>query len=215
MASPPLTPVTSTAGSKRYQGASREKGVHLARVDNQPRRRVSGTRLASVEMDGTVPYAERMAVAALIVSILALLVALKSAFYARKQAGMAARAREQAETPGFNSAIEIENPGSDTNWYVLRLTLATQWPVTGLQIAIIDGTGVEFTPSQAGVDNSSVPILAAEWDNLGPGDTAVWRVRLAESPSITVRMRIICKGRDNFSWAIPIEVAVPRESRII
>ncbi|MEP6527165.1 MAG: hypothetical protein ABJA86_08370 [Nocardioidaceae bacterium] len=154
-----------------------------------------------------------MATWALAVSTLALIVAGISAYFTWKQAAIARASlgvdeqrRADERVPSLSAEIETVKD----SWHRLRITLDSAWPLASLQAAIVEGDGVSFTSSQAGVDPSaSAPILDAEARSLGPGDAAIWRVQLDEERSPTVRLSIWCSDAEDRRWTLSRVVDVP------
>jgi len=89
-----------------------------------------------------------MAFAAVVLSVLALLVAGASAFYTKRQADAAARTatldaerRYEERTPTFDAWIEPVNGGG---WHRLWLRLTSRQDLSAVQVEITEGEGVEF-----------------------------------------------------------------------
>lgn len=153
-----------------------------------------------------------MEIAALIVSIISLLVAIGSTVYARKVAGIETERRRDERIPTLIGETERVNEA----WYRLSLRLTSAWPLASLTAEIVEGDGVSFTPSQNGVSaGAPSPIRTARWGALGQGDPAVWRIQLAETWSETIRLRVECCGGDGREWTVSVEVDTPhRPGRI-
>jgi hypothetical protein len=153
-----------------------------------------------------------MAVAALIISILALAVALASTAYTRKQASEAERIRiiedarrHEERQPVLRGWIESVNGGG---WHRLWLQLESSEPLSRLKAEITADVGVLFTPSQTGVDHRGYSNNAA-WDRpLDTGACACWRVELAEDRAERLQLRVTCSRGEDL-WTVLVVVDVP------
>lgn len=158
-----------------------------------------------------------MAVTAIVLSIVAILISVVSAWYTRMQ-GVASR--EQARTdrarridekrPTFDSTVVEFNGGG---WYRLDLTLSSHWPLTRIEVAIVEGNGVRFGRGQTGVRPAGVddPMTSAEWaEELRPGTTACWKVDLEQERSSSILLEVTGHGEDGQQWTTPVRVQVPR-----
>ena len=154
-----------------------------------------------------------MAVAALAVSLVALVMAALSVVYTRRQtisaqqvAKIDVERRKTERTPTFAGHIEDVNEGG---WHrlVLRLTSAESLP--GVAVEITEGRGVAFTTGQYGVDQSGAsPGKAQHAEALTPDSTAVWRIALAEDRAPVVRLSVTTRI-DGDEWTVPVAVTVP------
>lgn len=166
----------------------------------------------SVPALDTRSYDEDMAIAALIVSILAMLVAGGSLVYTRRQAVDTSRlAKIESERhhrerePVLYGWIESMNNGG---WYRLWLRLDSKEQLSSLRVEIVEGAGVTFPPSQNGVDPSGKRPLAATWSKLDPVESACWMVELAEERSSQIRLRAETTS-DGGEWTVSVPVEVP------
>ncbi len=108
-----------------------------------------------------------MAFAAVVLSVLALLVAGASAFYTKRQADAAARTatldaerRYEERTPTFDAWIEPVNGGG---WHRLWLRLTSRQDLSAVQVEITEGEGVEFTTGSGDVDLTGRGWSSTEW----------------------------------------------------
>lgn len=169
-----------------------------------------------------------MAIAALVISVLALIVAAASAFYAKRQsdsgreqaAAATLTARNDAErrleerTPSFAGEIE---PVNDGRVHHLHLRLTSKEELSAVAVKITEGNGVEFTSSQYGVDPAErPPVLHARAEDadgsplrLTPNDRVTWRVQLPDPrpPKIWLKVRAAA-GEDTWP-AVVVAVDVP------
>ncbi|MCK9895223.1 hypothetical protein [Frankia sp. AgB32] len=147
-----------------------------------------------------------MEITALIVSIISLVVAIGSTVYARQVARIEQERRKDERIPTLVGETERVNG----TWCRLRLQLTSDWPLAGIVAEIVEGDGVSFTPSQNGVEpGAQSPITTARWEALGQGDSAVWRIELAETWSTKIRLRVGCRGEDGREWSVSVEVKTP------
>lgn len=108
-----------------------------------------------------------MALAALVRSVLALLVAGASELYTKRQADAAtltatldAERRHEERTPTFDAWIE---PVNDGTWQRLWLRLTSHQGLSAVEATITEGVGVEFTrsASTAWTQGAQPPVLRA------------------------------------------------------
>jgi hypothetical protein len=163
-----------------------------------------------------------MALAALVISIVAALGTAAAAIYARQQVHAArgqVKAAEETlaierarrvdqQRPGFDATITPVNQGG---WYRMDLTLSTQWPLTRMDVTIVEGDGVRFGRGQTGVRPADVndPMKSAEWGALRPGEAVRWKVDLDAERSDSIRLEIICHGEHGEQWLVSVRVDVP------
>lgn len=170
-----------------------------------------------------------VAVAALMISIIAVLLTGAGLVYAHQQASAAkSQARllkdQQLDlrTPVFEP--EIEDRGS---WHRLVVRLTSQWPLVAIRVTLLGDNNLQFSDSQNGVQpGTPAPRKTATWNNnhpeqggLHPGDTAVWRIDLGDEQRQDTRpeqlsLRIECAGgTDEERWTVHTVVAVPEDPR--
>ncbi|MFG3604540.1 hypothetical protein [Micromonospora chersina] len=149
-----------------------------------------------------------MAVAALITSIVAALVAGTSAAFTFWNARVNAARWRRERTPHFDADIEDRR-----SWYRLRLRLTSADPVCSVAVTLIDGHGISITPSQKGVDPmSTLPVRTATHGALQTGEFAMWRVDLDEDRAGKVTVRIESQGRSRRDrWTEVVELDVPAD----
>src|SRR5215469_11508084 len=160
-----------------------------------------------------------MAVAGLVVSILALIVAVASAYYARSQARSASgapvigRARHLEERrPRLSGRIERLGSGA----HRLVVTLESDEPIGGLQVAISPAQGASFDPNVFGVWPPAKPgepaLTALAYDassnapaSLAPGQSAYWKIVLAAAHASPIKLEADASGISGERWqSIPI-----------
>lgn len=159
-------------------------------------------------------------------SALALGVSTASVLYVRRGVRAAeasnmrdAQRRHDELTPRFEAKVE-----SVGGWYRLVLALRSAQPLTYVEVELAGTDGVRFTTSQNGVDPSGrPPMLRAQAckrpddgdDRHGvagmePGDSAKWRVVLANSqPRPPSSLRVVARSGHE-EWVVPhVPVDVP------
>lgn len=166
-----------------------------------------------------------MALAALVLSVLALLAAGASALYTKRQADAAtliatldAERRHEERTPTFDAWIE---PVNDGTWHRLWLRLTSPQGLSAVEATITEGAGVEFTTGQYGVDPGALPpvLHASTMDETGakglaPDERTCWQVRFSQSPKPSeFRIRISAAQNDS-TWNVTIPVRTPREPTV-
>ncbi|MEU2612669.1 hypothetical protein ABZ570_13985 [Micromonospora sp. NPDC007271] len=148
-----------------------------------------------------------MAVAALITSIVAVLVAGTSAAFTFWNARVNAARWRKDRTPRFDADIEDRR-----SWYRLRLKLTSAESVSSVTVTLMEGHGVSFTTSQKGVDPmSTLPVRTATHGALQTGEVATWRVDLDEDRANKVTVRIASQGtnrRDRWTQLVELDVPV-------
>ena len=122
-----------------------------------------------------------MAVAALVISILALAVASVSALFSKRQTSVAERReavdagrRHDERTPSFTGDIESVNDGE---WYRLWLRLTSTEELAHLQIDITESNGVTFATGQDGVIANGPSLHAESVGGLVSDQAIAWRGR--------------------------------------
>jgi hypothetical protein len=161
-----------------------------------------------------------MAIASLMISIFALLVAGASALYTRKQArdskriannDVARRLQERAPVIG----LEIES-GNNGAWYRLWLRLLDNGPLTDAAVEILEPIDVRFKQGTAGVERG--PDLRFRFGRTGTlliGDDFAWRLEWPdrEAPE-QIRLKVTCRGSQlGELWSTTRVVEVPRPKR--
>jgi hypothetical protein len=160
-----------------------------------------------------------MVVAALIVSLLALVVAVVSAVFTgiqakhtRALAEIEASRRHDEQTPILVARIEGVNRNDvtgDAGWYRLRLRLDSAESLDGLTAEVIGTDAVSFAPGQVGVE----PTIAAHREPLEPGESVCWRVELPERDRPRAMRLIVRCHRAAAMWPVRVEAEVPRGGR--
>lgn len=147
-----------------------------------------------------------MALAALLVSVFALVAASASAYYARSQAKETQRLaaieadRHHAERmPQLKASIEPE--GGD--WYRLQLILTSGSPLDIVGLEILNKYGAVF-PGEG-------PISAVSgqptWPSLKPGDQASWEIDFDQEVRV-VHLRVTCRSGKEM-WNVLAEADTP------
>jgi hypothetical protein len=127
-----------------------------------------------------------MDVAALVISVLALMTAVASVLYVRRQTatgehlrGIEDRRDRDERRPTFEVSVD-RNRHSRTTHLTVRLRQSHR-PLVSVTVEIIDSDGVTFTDSQHGVTAAGPgPIKRASAGPLEVGEAAVWRLALEE-----------------------------------
>lgn len=154
-----------------------------------------------------------MTVAALVVSIVALIIALISVVYTRQQAQANKKIaqieqdrRHEERTPKFTAWIE--DMGS---WKRLWLRLESPRSLTRLVGTLVEAEGVSFTHSQNGVDPSSpAPIKSASWDKLlEHGESACWSIAFEDDYADKPILRVRCYSDDGDEWTVSVPFDPP------
>lgn len=145
-------------------------------------------------------------VAALIVSVLALLVSGGAVVYARRASQNDDARRHEERKPELLSGIKSMNGGSA---HLLSLVLQSSEPLTGLVAEILDGRGIAFTASQDGVPPGG-PSERAEWPGgLAVGERAAWRIDVPKDRLRgKFRLRVTCHRTDD-SWTVLLPMRAP------
>lgn len=162
-----------------------------------------------------------MEIAALMISIFALLAAAASVVYTRQQAQIARalhdleEERRQAETEPVLRA-KTENVGS---WHRMWLLIDRSEPLARIDAEIVGGRGISFSRGVEGIDPSApFPVLSAfyipeflrsDCAALHTGDSACWRVELEDDRTDVARLRVTCQGTDGGTWTVhvPLDMA--------
>ncbi len=153
-----------------------------------------------------------MAVAALVISILALAVASVSALFSKRQTSVAERReavdagrRHDERTPSFTGDIESVNDGE---WYRLWLRLTSTEELAHLQIDITESNGVTFATGQDGVIANGPSLHAESVGGLVSDQAIAWRVQLPENRPQSIRLRVHAYTTDD-NWPVPVLVEIP------
>ncbi|MEV7091802.1 hypothetical protein AB0M80_03080 [Amycolatopsis sp. NPDC051045] len=184
-----------------------------------------------------------MALAALIVSIFALLAAGASAYYGRQQAAAAKAAadsaavsaeaaaetarldkdrRHEERTPKVSPGeLQSHNGGA---WRVLHFRLQESPPLARIEAEIVDSRGFYFRPGMNGTSPQGRPLIAfylptfdssPDRDQLTTGDAVYWVVDFDEERGTKLHIRLTCIAPDGDQWTIHREISVPPRARII
>lgn len=155
-----------------------------------------------------------MALAALLVSILALLVAGLSALYTRKQANEAEATRRieqdrrhDERQPHLRARVE---PVSNGAWCRLWLELESAEPVTATTVEIL-GSSITFPSNQQGVASGDQAPLIATSEGQSPLSQAsplCWRVLVDEGQEAQERLLVTCH-RGEERWQSVLSVDLP------
>ncbi len=160
-----------------------------------------------------------MALAALILSVLALFMAGASALYTKRQAdattataALEAERRHEERTPLFDVWIEPVNHGQ---WHRLWVRLTSGEALSSVEVDITEGEGVEFTTGQHGVEpGARPPVLHASkrgdagQEGMAPDERAAWRVMLPQNRPAKIRLKISAVQNES-KWNVAVAVTVP------
>lgn len=158
-----------------------------------------------------------MALAALILSVLALFMAGASALYTKRQAdattataALEAERRHDERTPLFDVWIESVSFG-----HRLWVRLTSGEALSAVDVEITEGEGVEFSTGQHGVDPGARPpvLHASKWGEAGqegmaPDERTAWRVMLPQNRPSKIRLKISAVQNES-KWNVAVPVAVP------
>ncbi|MGI5223520.1 hypothetical protein [Actinoallomurus sp. CA-142502] len=159
-----------------------------------------------------------MAVAALVISIVSLLVAGLAAWFTWRQtraeeaATSIERKRHHAERePAFEGRVKLV---SNSGWHRLDLRLAQGGPLAKVTVTIVEGDGVEFAGNQYGVPGPAARATAFTINPLKRDELATWRVLLADSRSSRIRLVCECSDDAGDTWEVSTWVDLPPKVRI-
>jgi hypothetical protein len=164
------------------------------------------TRRAFIRLCARLANIASMAVASLIVAIVAIVIALASAVFTRRQASAAEeslrierRRRHEERRPRLTGKVDSPDGGDS---YQLRITLdADSCQLTRMEVSIREGYGVAL---RGGFSSAMSGLL--------PGGTAHWPVDVADKHESAVWVDATCyaEGKDEGEdhWTVPIEVPV-------
>jgi hypothetical protein len=149
-----------------------------------------------------------MAVAALVISIVAVLVAGASAFYARQSVAVDAGSLEiersrrlQERRPRLSGIIKFD---LTTGKYMLGVTLHSDEPLAGLEVRIPAGQGVAFRQDpNSGVvpaEPGEVALRASAPSRIAPRHEETWPVDLQKTDLPPVRLEATCHGEHGERW---------------
>ncbi len=159
-------------------------------------------------------YGRSMAVAALVLSILSLLVTGLALLYFKRQAQAAGtvaaieRARRHDEqVPKLQAEIEAVGEGG---WHRLWLHLMSTEARVTVTLEILDDCGIVFGRDQQGVDHGPLNTKRTTATGvLTHEHPEAWRVELgAVRPSV---MRLVVAANGAGGWRIPLKVTVPTD----
>jgi len=160
-----------------------------------------------------------VAIAAFVVSILAVVASSVAVFFTKRQSDAATRMaeleaerRHQERSPTFTGGIELVNDGQ---WHRLWLRLTSRERLSRVEVEITEGTGVSFTAGQYGVDPTKTgPILQAHRagehgaTELAPDERTTWRIQLTEPRSPEIRLAVHSTSGDA-QWNTTVPISVP------
>lgn len=154
-----------------------------------------------------------MTIAALVISIVAILIAAASGWFTLRQARAAEatdqrdRLRHLAERePKLTGSIESVNNGG---WWKLNLRLTEGNLLAEVSLTIVEGDGVEFAGNQLGVPGPAPRPTAVTVKALKRGAAATWRVLLSGDRSRQMRLTATCRGEGGETWEVPVWVDLP------
>jgi hypothetical protein len=164
-----------------------------------------------------------VALASLLVALLALVIALASAAYARRQAAASEgvlsieqQRRLDERRPRFSGAVERIEQG------VVRLvvTLESDEALSKAEFNIVPGQGISFDRNELGVhpvESGGVSRVAFSYGlrpagepiGMKPRSSMAWKVKLAENHVDTLRLEVACSDLAGEQWdSILIEAPV-------
>ncbi len=165
-----------------------------------------------------------MDLAALVLSVLALLAAGASAFYTKRQAEAVARTvtldaerRYEERTPTFDAWID---PVYGGGWHRLWLRLTSREGLSAVQLAVTEREGFEFTTGQYGVElGAQPPVLRATKrgkagaEGMAPDERTAWEVQFSQSRPPEIRLKITAV-QEEFTWNVTVPVKTPTEPTV-
>src|SRR5215813_6269745 len=173
-----------------------------------------------------------MALAALVLSVVAIAVSAVSVWYTRvsADAAMAVRAIEAGRRLGERRPRLSGNVGRIGSTYRLTVTLESDEPLAAMDVRIpyeAGGSlqGVSFAPNISGVYPVSsgqrayrafaCDPLSGEPSGLRPRDTAIWKVEVDDKRADTLRLEATCRGEAGEMWdavliQAPVDPGPPR-----
>jgi len=155
---------------------------------------------------------------AVTLSVVALLVSLGSAVFAKRGADetrllrqIEADRRHDERVPALSAHVEDVGPGQ---WHRLWLVLESAEPVDSVVAEIIDGPDVCFADGQTGVEPGIGRTLLASWGSLTIGTKdAAWRVVIGPTAPKQIRLHATCRiGND--AWPVLLTVPLPSPSAV-
>lgn len=156
-------------------------------------------------------YRARMALAALIVSALALVISGVSVVYTRSQsiaqneATAIERERRQAErTPNFE--VEIEDVNNDFTFFRLWVRLVSNESLDSIAVELPEECSFRFVSDTSGVND---PRRAQSYQGvIEPGERVAWRVELAE-PVRAPEAFYVRSTAGSAQWAERVTIELP------
>ncbi len=163
-------------------------------------------------------------------AIAAIMIALASAGYTRRQASAAEGAlrierdrRHEERRPRLTGTVDLVSGQS----YELRITLpADACSLTALEVRIRQGQGIAFGTGMPGVfpvDGPEIPLSAFAFSAkdgsaaaVHPGQVARWLVDVAETHLPTIWADVTCHADDGDLWTVAIDAPVqPRVTNTV
>lgn len=177
-----------------------------------------------------------MAVAALVLSVVAIVVSAASVWYTRMSADAATgvRAIEAGRRLAERRPRLSGNVGRIGSTYRLTVTLESDEPLAAMDVRIpyeAGGSlqGVSFalnihgvypvSPGQRAYRGFACDLLSGEPSGLQPRDTAIWKVEVENKRADTLRLEATCRGEAGEVWdtvliQAPVDPGPPRNRKL-
>ena len=156
-----------------------------------------------------------MDIITVVISAVALLVAIPSVIYTRHVARIEGARRHDERVPDVAVSLEHKPMGpndslgnAENHGYKLWLTMKSEEPLTGLRVQILNPRQLSFTP---GVDGAAPggPTTSVDCSEmLGPGDRTGWQLDNAGRRAGSLELRITC-ARGDEQWVVLREAKAP------
>lgn len=151
-----------------------------------------------------------MDVVTVVISVLALLIAIPSLIYTRSVARIEGSRRHDERVPDVSLVVEATPLGIgelDPDRYVtvfyeyeLWLTVKSAEPLTGVTVNLLNPESFSFKAGQAEVSQDDPAVVRHE-GQLGPGDQKSWELEPGPGASGGLEARIVCfRGKE--MWVI-------------
>ena len=156
-----------------------------------------------------------MDIITVVISVIALLVAIPSVIYTRHVARIEGARRHDERVPDVKPSLEHKSLGPSDAYgdrqnhaYKLWLTMKSEEALTALHVQILDPGQLSFTP---GVDGAAPggPTTSVDYsETLGPGDRIGWQLDNGGRRRVSVELRITCfRGKEQ--WVVLREATAP------
>jgi hypothetical protein len=167
-----------------------------------------------------------MAIAALVVSIVAIFVSVASASYARivavatKGLHVIERERRHDERrPRFSAVVQVEGAAQhgQSARGILTLTLESEEPLAGVTLRMESGAGVSFPVIYGAVPPKPGAVTLAgfvydhysgEPSGMKPHDSETWAVDVQADRKPRMRLDLTCFAKDGEHWPVVVEAEI-------